>query len=411
MDNQFIVPKNSRQIGRQALNPVKEAPVVTKPVPPKRADDEYYMYSSDKVATDKPVHKFKQFFKPDLKRLIMAFCLVLVLLGASLLAYRQFHKTAVNIDAGKINGLYKAVTVSKTVPSNLSGLPVSPSLNNLPVTAVMIENSLDARPQSGLSQAMVVFEAVAEGGVTRFMALYQDTSPNNIGPIRSARPYYVSWAMGFDAAYAHVGGSPDALADIKSWGTRNLDEFAYGSYYHRISTREAPHNVYTSVSELNQLETKLGYNNSTFTPWKRKAESPLKTPTATQISMDLSGSIYNPSYTYNAQSNTYERSEGGSAQIDALNNQQIAPKVVIAIVVPETQGALDATGAYYSDYNVIGSNTAYVFQDGGETTGTWTKSSNTSNITFTTSNGKPLALDPGQVWITAITSPSALKYS
>ena len=101
----------------------------------------------------------------------------------------------------------------------------------------MVENSLAARPQSGLSQAGVVFEALAEGGVTRFMALYQDTTPTNVGPIRSARPYFIEWAMGFDAAYAHVGGSPVALSDIKAWNVQDLNQFYYGGYYHRISSR------------------------------------------------------------------------------------------------------------------------------------------------------------------------------
>lgn len=406
MDNQFIPPK--RRVP-QGFKLPKESVDTTNTPAVKPLQQHRVHEPSEPVVDEVQKAKNSRRLRPNTKRIAIAICTVILLIGIGTFSYIREHKSSLTLQTSKINGLYKPV--SKTVASNLSGLQVDPSLNNLPVTAVMIENSLDARPQSGLSQAMVVFEAVAEGGVTRFMALYQDTSPNSIGPIRSARPYYVSWAMGFDAGYAHVGGSPDALSDIKSWGTRNLDEFAYGSYYQRITSRAAPHNVYSSVGELNQLEYKLGYNSSTFTVWKRKSEAPLKKPTVTSISMDLSGPDYNPSYSYNALGNDYARSEGGAAQIDALNNQQIAPKVVIAIVVTETQGALDSSGAYYSDYNYIGSGTAYVFQDGGMTTGTWTKSSNTSNIVFTGQNGQPLPLNPGQVWITAITSSSALKYS
>lgn len=356
-----------------------------------------------------PNHKMKKPRKTKINKKAMIIACVLIVIVGALVAFKLVHQNKVSLNVSKINSLN--TPASKTVASDLSGLQVDPSLNKLPVTAVMIENSLDARPQSGLSQAMVVFEAVAEGGVTRFMALYQDTSPSSVGPIRSARPYYVAWALGFDAGYAHVGGSPDALSDITSWNVRDLNQFSYGSYYQRITTREAPHNVYTSISELNQLEYKLGYNHSTFTSWTRKAAKPLAKPTETNISMNLSGPDYNPVYTYDKQTNSYNRDEDGSPQTDANTNQQISPKVVIAIVVPETQGALDASGAYYSDYNVIGSNTAYVFQDGGLTVGTWTKSSNNSQILFTTSDGKPLALDPGQVWITAITSSSNVTYS
>jgi hypothetical protein len=345
--------------------------------------------------------------KLDRKQALIITCVVIVLAGVGLLAYKHFNKTTLKIQTAKI----AAKPVSTTVASDLSGLQVDPSLNKLPVTAVMVENSIDARPQSGLSQAMVVFEAVAEGGVTRFMALYQDTSPSSVGPIRSARPYYVAWSMGFDAGYAHVGGSPDALSDITSWNTRDLNQFSNGSYYTRVSSRAAPHNVYTSISELNQLENKKGYTSSSFTSWARKTEAPLTTPSIRQISMSLSGPIYNPTYIYNSKNNTYYRNQNGAPMMDALNNTQISPKVVIAIVVPETQGALDATGAYYSNYNYTGSGAAYVFQDGGMTQGTWTKSSTTSQILFTTSTGQPLTLNPGQVWITAVTGSSSLTYS
>ena len=304
----------------------------------------------------------------------------------------------------------KTVPKSDLVASTLSGLPVAPSVNKVPVTGVMIENSTQARPQSGLSNAGVVFEALAEGGVTRFLALYQDTAPSNVGPIRSARPYFVSWDMGFDGSYAHVGGSPDALNDIKAWGTKDLNEFYNGGSYHRIASRAAPHNVYTSIDTLNQLELSKGFTSTNFSGFPRKKAAPSPKPTDTTVNFALSGPDYNVSYAYNSKTNTYERSEGGASMIDANNNQQIDPNVVIAIVVPETQGALDSSGAYYSNYNVLTSGAAYVFQDGILTTGQWSKTDNSSQITFTTSGGQSLKLNPGQTWITAITSSSQLTY-
>jgi hypothetical protein len=307
------------------------------------------------------------------------------------------------------HAVVKVAPKPTTVPSTLSGLPVDPKLNKLPVTGVMIENSTDARPQSGLSQGMVVFEAVAEGGVTRFMSLYQDTSPGSVGPVRSARPYYIQWALGFDAGYAHVGGSPDGLADIKAWGVRDLDQFANAGAYDRVASRPAPHNVYTSIARLNQLETGKGYVSSTFTGFIRKKEAPAKTPAARSINLTLSGAVYNAHYDYNAATNSYNRSEGGAPQIDANTNAQISPKVVVAMVIPMTRGALDASGAYYSNYAAIGSGTVYIFQDGIVTTGQWTKSANASQITFTDAAGKPIPLNPGQTWLTAVTDTSKVS--
>ena len=278
----------------------------------------------------------------------------------------------------------------------------------------MVENEIDARPQSGLDQANVVFEALAEGGITRFLALYQDTQPSYIGPIRSARPYYISWCMGFDCDYAHVGGSPDALTDISNWGVKDLNQFYNGSAYERITSREAPHNVYSSIASLNTLEDSKGYTTSNFQGFPRKVAAPLKVPTTTTINLNLGSSDYNVSYAYNTTTNVYDRSQGGQLMTNVGANGtivQIAPKVVIAIVVPFSLGALDASDAYYSNYAVVGSGAAYVFQDGGVTVGTWQKTSNAGQITFSDAQDQPIKLDPGQTWITALTGSTDLTYN
>jgi hypothetical protein len=338
---------------------------------------------------------------------IIAILLLLIGGGAG---YALVHKNK----PATIKPIPKVEPGDATVPSTLTGVPVDPSVNKRTVTAVMVENSPQARPQAGLSDAGVVFEAIAEGGVTRFMALYQNTAPSNVGPIRSARPYYVQWSMAFDAGYAHVGGSPDALADIKAWHVRDLDQFANSGSYHRISSRAAPHNVYTSISALNQLEVQKGYSTSVYKGFTRKKKAvPNKTqpPAAKTVNLTLSGPAYNVHYDYNATDNTYSRSVGGAPHIDATTNKQIAPIVVIAMVVPYSLGALDSSDAYYSNYGVIGSGPVYVFQDGGVTNGTWAKKSNTDQITFTGSNGKPIMLNPGQTWITAVSDTGKVSYT
>jgi hypothetical protein len=116
---------------------------------------------------------------------------------------------------------------SNTVASKLTGLQVAPAVAGSTVTAIMVENSDEARPQSGLSQAGIVFEALAEGGVTRFLTLYQEGQgqTTSIGPVRSARSYFIDWMMPFNAAYAHVGGSPAALAEISSITATTTPEY------------------------------------------------------------------------------------------------------------------------------------------------------------------------------------------
>ena len=300
-----------------------------------------------------------------------------------------------------------------TVASTLTGLPVDPSVNARPVTAVMIENSIDARPQSGLDQAGVVFEALAEGGVTRFMALFQDTQPDYIGPVRSARPYFIQWLLGFDAAYAHVGGSPDALQDITSWRVKDLNKFYNAGAYERISTRYAPHNVYTSIAQLNQVEAAKNYGASNYTGFVRKKDAPSKTPTATSIDLAFSGYYYNAHFDYDVATNTYKRSESGQPHMELHKDGtqvQIAPKAVVAMIVPEQNGALDSSGAYYANYAALGSGQIIVFQDGTAQAGTWSKASNTAPLTFTDAQGQPLALNAGQTWISAVTTAGSVTY-
>ena len=157
------------------------------------------------------------------------------------------------------------VTLPKTTPeapkfySPLTGAETTEDATKRPVTAVMIENSTDARPQSGIKDAGIVYEAVAEGGITRFLALYQESRPGLIGPVRSIRPYYVEWASAYDPAIAHVGGSYRARQMIGSgsYGL-DMDQFSYGSYYWRTADREAPHNVYTSFDKLDALRSSFG---------------------------------------------------------------------------------------------------------------------------------------------------------
>ncbi len=296
-----------------------------------------------------------------------------------------------------------------TVPSTLSGLPVAPEVNQRPVVGIMIENSAAARPQSGLSQAGVVFEAIAEGGITRFLALFQDQQPTNVGPIRSARPYYVQWNEGFRAAYVHVGGSPDGLAAIKTLNVQDINQFYNANPFHRDSSRPAPHNMYASVVDLAALATQKGYK-SDYTGFARKTAKPVTPPTATSIDFNISSALYNPHYAYDAPSNSYLRSEGGAPQMDANTGKQLAPNVVVAMVVPMSAGGKTAQGGAYSNYNAIGAGTAYIFQDGVMVQGNWNKASATAQISFTDAAGAIIAINPGQTWISAVTDSAKVVY-
>lgn len=287
--------------------------------------------------------------------------------------------------------------------SPLTGLPVADeAATKQAVTAIMIENSPDARPQSGLKQAGVVYEAIAEGGITRFLTLHQQDKPQLIGPVRSVRSYYVDWLTPYQASVAHVGGSAAALATVRNGNYRDIDEFFNGTYYWRSSDRYAPHNMYTSFAKLDALNQSKGYTTSDFQGFSRIDGKPSDTPNATQIAINFSGPLFNTAYTYDKASNTYPRSEGGASHMDREEGQ-IAPSVVVAMKV---NMSLVMEDGYRESISTTGDGDAVIFQNGTATAVTWHKPNQATGITFTDATGKDVPLVRGQTWIAAIPNGS-----
>ncbi len=289
-----------------------------------------------------------------------------------------------------------------TEASTLTGIQVPIGSNKRPITSIQIENSPDARPQSGLLQAGVVFEAIAEGGITRFNASFQEAQPDYIGPIRSVRPYYAQLVAPFDPIFVHAGGSGDGLNKLSELGLKDLDHGANGAAFRRVSDRYAPHNLYSSTVDLDKAAQGRGYTSSNAKGFLRKEEVKNQPPTISNITMNISGQLYNTSYAYDAATNTYKRSLAGKPHTDYRSGEQISPKVVVAMVAPWSQNDI------YSVYAIIGSGEATIFQDGQMTKGTWTKTADKEQITFKDATGKPIALDAGQTWITLLRSPGEL---
>ncbi len=291
--------------------------------------------------------------------------------------------------------------------SNLTGKELGDAIaKNAPVTAVMIENSPDARPQSGLKKAGVVYEAVAEGGITRFIALYQHDKPELIGPVRSLRMYYLEWAMPYQASIAHVGGSYNALQAVRSDSQRDLDQFFNPSTYWRSSDRYAPHNVYTGSTKLDELNQAKGYTESTFTSFARMDGQPAEEQNASTIYVNFSSPPFNTGYAYHKESNTYLRSLAGEAHNDREEGQ-LSPNVLVVIkVATQSRGGNDG----YEDLVTTGSGQAYVFQNGVAQEATWHKDSAEQPLRLLDSEGATVNLVRGQTWIAAITDRGSVSW-
>lgn len=347
-------------------------------------------------------HKIAQLFWNDKRKWVTIaltiFTLCIIFLGYIQLNNKFIERLDLTNSNEKINQLV-------LVESPLSGLLVSEADASRSVTAVMIENSPEARPQSGLKDAGVVYEAVAEGGITRFMALYQDTQPKKLGPVRSLRPYFLDWALGYDASIAHVGGSAEALSLVKTLGAKDLDQFFAGGSYYRSTDRYAPHNVYTSIQALDELNISRGFTKSTYTSWSRKADEPATSPDTNKIIVPFSTSPYKVTYTYDSTRNEYKRDQAGNPHLDKESQEQIKPKAVVVMSMPTSY---KPTG--HAVMQTIGSGVAHIFQDGIHVEGTWKKSGRTNTVKFFDKDQHEIKLNAGQVWISVLPADKSVSF-
>jgi Protein of unknown function (DUF3048) N-terminal domain/Protein of unknown function (DUF3048) C-terminal domain len=294
----------------------------------------------------------------------------------------------------------------------LTGVLTDPATAANPVIGVMIENLYpDARPQSGLSQAGMVYEALAEGGITRFLALFQEPLPTTIGPVRSLRPYYLDWGLEHDIPVAHAGGSQPALAEILSLGMKDINALVYdGSYFYRTTDRVAPHNLYINATNLTNLDKKLGYAAAPdFKPLPRKNDSPVTNPPHADININFSYGQYNVEYKYDAPTNSYARFMGGAPHVDRNTNKQIYVKNIIVQRV-NTSYSTQADGKPETDLQIVGSGTCYVFEDGTVIQGTWTKASDHAQTQFLDASGNPISFNRGNTWVDVVPNGNSVTY-
>jgi len=296
------------------------------------------------------------------------------------------------------------VPTPTTVPAPLTGRLVLPQVAARHPIAVMIDDLGAARPQSGFSAASVVWQAPAEGGIPRYMLVFQENIPKAVGPVRSSRQYYIAWASEWKALYVHAGGSPQALASLRANGrgqwVYNADEFRWGHYFHRIRQRFAPHNLYTDGANLRRLANAAGARDSKApkAAWKFGPAAPLaRRPSGGRIQVTYPWNKI--TYRYDRASNTYLRSVTGEIkQIDAYTGARVAPTNVVIMTM--SFGPLnDGSHKHRLEANFIGKGTAWVSTNGRTIKGTWAKKSMTSPTRFYDRNGRQIVLTVGQTFV------------
>ena len=286
-------------------------------------------------------------------------------------------------------------------PRILDGMMVSSTVAELRPWAFMIDNQIDARPDEGLSSANVVFEAPVEGGITRFLAIFDPlTEPTvKIGAVRSSRPYFVDWASSLHAVYGHVGGSADALnliAQAPSSTLIDVNEISHASLaFWRDPARVSPHQVLTTparfASYLGDIATSTVHNAT----W-RYTDSSVPSSTAPSVgSVHIAyGGSYDVRWTYDAKRNQYRRVQAVKAN---TNDTIYATNVV---VIKTDAQILDEKGRL--KVRTIGGGEAVIYRDGKKFIGRWHRAAN-ELIAFSGMDGAYLELRAGKTWIEVTT--------
>jgi hypothetical protein len=295
----------------------------------------------------------------------------------------------------------------------LSRMPaiVPPPLAAAYPLAVMVENSIDARPQVGLDRADIVYEALAEGGISRFLAIYITQDAEAIGPVRSTRHYFVYTAAEYNATLAFVGASPIGYSALAATGIRQLNESYGDPGIWRSFRRAAPHNAYTGTVEARQAADgkSPGWPGS-WGPmvFKDQLAATIGQP-ATSITVRYPPiDWYDVDYEYDPNTNLYTRFMDGYRHRDQFTGLQLAASNVIVQVVPD--GVIDREGRL--DLAQTGEGPAYYFLDGVEVDGSWTKADYGSQTFFWDTAGNLARFNPyGTTWVQLVSPLGQILYS
>lgn len=296
---------------------------------------------------------------------------------------------------------------------------------------VMIENHEESRPQSGLSRADVVYEAVAEGGITRFLVVFYCQDAEIVGAVRSARTYFLDFISEYGdyPLYAHVGGAntpgpADALGQIRQYGWQNyndLNQFSIGfpvfyRDYDRLGrTVATEHTMYSSTTRLwDYAKEERGLSNVdedgnswdeefVYYEYKEDATEGAR-PAAQSISYNSWDGYgdYTVDWQYNKSTNSYVRSNGGQPHLDLNTEQPISAKNVVVLFMRETSANDGYPGNLHLLYGTKGTGDAIVFQDGKEIEATWSKKNRTARTIITASRGQEIEYNPGLTWFSVL---------
>jgi hypothetical protein len=305
-----------------------------------------------------------------------------------------------------------------------SGLEISDKVLNSRPIAVMIENTPDARPQSGLINADMVFEVVDEYGITRFVAVFSSYDSDLIGPVRSARQYYAELARSLDPIYVFWGTYPDGYKIVENLGLDYLsplgDETGNSSITanfidnngidsKRDSSRVAPHNAYMFTPRIKELAKKAGYSlEGGQSPLKFKLDAvESERGNISDVTVDFSIPQYKAEFKYDSKNNNYLKSVTGSPSMDRESGNQIIVNNLI-VMVTDIKNSGDSAG--HMIVRTTQEGPAYYFLDGKVIEGKWMRDSALDPLKFKDKDGNTVLFNRGKTWIALVSGVDRLSY-
>lgn len=352
--------------------------------------------STESQPTDKPSAN-----KGGWKRVatISATAVIIILLGIVL--YNRYYigsKTDSTSVLDDFPSKFKTENKVKLVESPINGERVSAADAARHPLGVVIENTPDARPQSGLDKASIVYEAETEGGITRFLGIFGSNAGGNdeIGPIRSARSFFVDWVQEYDGYFTHAGQALDAGQKILAEGVMDLSGYDGGTRtnYNGVASE---HTLYNKLSNLyDQAKSKKYSANAKFTSLQFKDDATLDNRGAqNQITVGYGGN-YTAIWNYDKETNIYKRSLGVNPHIMRHSNTQLTAKNIIVQVVNRTPLALPGAKPTYK-FQTTGSGKGTVYADGKAADVTWKKEGK-SRTKFYDTDGVEIKFNRGVSW-------------
>ncbi len=356
------------------------------------------------------------------KKVLLAVLFFCIIILSTLLILRAVLKTDAEIDSVVLNSPAPGNPASSTEPtptpeptpdltgkeiSKFTGEYIDEEIAKLRPYAVVINNMHVAKPQSGISQADLYYEVLSEGDITRIVAIFQGGDSEKIGPVRSARHYFLDFALDNDAAFFHYGQSPQAEKALKSLAINNLNGIYDSKTYWRDPKRSSipkmlEHSAYTDSPKMAEGVERMGYRQEIKDDYEpmfdfyKEETVPDNSEKADKINVNYSGSYYSD-FEFDSETGLYKKFDAGEPHMDDENNTQLTVSNVI--IQTAKMNVISGDEAGRRDVDLISSGKGYLITKGVYTPISWKKSSHQSPTQWFDSEGNKLKLNTGKTWI------------